>query len=399
MNILILDEEFPYPLNTGKRIRSYNLIKRLAVHHKVHYLAYGKEDSDNFRAMHDAGLHPRAVPPQVPAKSGFLFYIRLFLNLFSRYPYIVSSHYSRVFQKAVHEAVAEITPDIVISEWSPYAIFVKDLRGTRKIIVAHNIEHLIWKRYYENEKWGPRKWYIGKQMTKVMNFELAAFNWVDGAIAVSEIEAASIKELNPKIPVQVVENGVDLEYFRPSPAKTDRHQLIFVGAMNWRPNQDAIQHFVHDILPLIRRKTSDIEAVFVGQDPPPQIKKLGEIPAVKIVGQVDDVRPYVMKAAVYIVPLRIGGGTRLKIVEALAMGKAVVSTSVGAEGLLVTDGKEISLADSPEQFATAVERLLNDGDLRARLGRAGRELVEKHYDWNRLAEKLSLFLCRVAEGR
>jgi sugar transferase (PEP-CTERM/EpsH1 system associated) len=399
MNILILDEEFPYPLNTGKRIRSFNLTKRLAGHHKVHYLAYGREDADNFRALQNAGMNPKAVPPQVPAKSGFLFYIRLFFNLFSSFPYIVSSHYSMLFQKAVHKAILEIKPEIVISEWSPYAVFVKDIRGARRIIVAHNIEHSIWKRYYENEKWAPRKWYIGKQMTKVMNFERAAFNWMDGAIAVSEIEAATIREMNPKLTVQVIENGVDLEYFRPSVAKADGHQLIFVGAMNWRPNQDAIQHFVHDIFPIIRKKMPDIEVAFVGQDPPPQIKKLGDFPGVKIVGQVEDVRPYVMKAAVYIVPLRIGGGTRLKIVEALAMGKAVVSTLVGAEGLLVTDGREILLADTPEQFATAVIRLLNDVDLRERLGRAGRELVERHYGWNQLAERLNSFLCRVSEGK
>jgi len=399
MKILILDEEFPFPLNTGKRIRSFNLTRIIAQKHEVHYLAYGEAASGSFGEMEKNDMHPIAVPNQIPRKSGLTFYFRLLTNLASQYPYIVTSHYSKIFQAKVEETANRLKPDLVICEWSPYAIFVKAIPGIKKIVVAHNIEGKIWERYYENEKNPIKKWYIKRQMLKVAGFEKAAFGWADGATAVSAIEAEEIRAYKQTLKVETVENGVDLEYFRPDTNKKVKKELSFVGSMNWRPNQDAIQYFAEEIFPLVREKEKDIVATFVGQDPPPHIRKLDSIPGIKIIGQVDDVRPYVHRAAVYIVPLRIGGGTRLKIIEALAMGKAVVSTRVGAEGLNVIDGQEIILADKPEEFAEKISILQQDEQLRNRLGVAGRKLVEAQYGWEKQAEKLERFLNKVVEGR
>jgi glycosyltransferase involved in cell wall biosynthesis len=178
----------------------------------------------------------------------------------------------------------------------------------------------------------------------------------------------------------------------PSPDEHQGDSLVFVGAMHWRPNQDAIQYFVDEILPLVRDRRPDVSIAVVGQEPPAHIQKLDSLPGVHIVGRVDDVRPYVDAATVYVVPLRIGGGTRLKILEALAMGKAVVSTSVGAEGLDVVDGEHILIADSADEFADRIERLLADPSLRGKLGRAGRALVTERYRWDSLARKLESFL-------
>jgi glycosyltransferase involved in cell wall biosynthesis len=171
--------------------------------------------------------------------------------------------------------------------------------------------------------------------------------------------------------------------------------------MHWRPNQDAVQYFVDEILPLVRKGRPDVSIAVVGQAPPAHIQKLDSLPGVHIVGRVDDVRPYVDAATVYVVPLRIGGGTRLKILEALAMSKAVVSTSVGAEGLDVIDGEHIMIADSAADFADRIERLLADSALRGKLGRAGRTLVAERYRWESLATKLESFLTEVVarQGR
>jgi len=399
MKILVLDEEFPCPLNTGKRIRTFNLISRLAVGHEVRYLAYGSENSDSFTTLHESGLHPIAVPPQVPEKSGPTFYLRLAANLFSSLPYIVSSHYSRPFALALRRCLDNSPVDLILCEWSPYAVYLKETADIKAVIVAHNIEARIWRRYYETEPGVLKKWYIGRQAVKVDAFERAAFRAVDGATAVSSEEAAAIKSFNPDLPVQVVENGVDLDYFAPSdpPPRPDR--LVLTGAMDWRPNQDAAVYFVEAIFPLLRYKFPSLEVTLVGREPPRRVVELGRVDGVTVTGTVDDVRPYISEAAVYVVPLRVGGGSRLKILEALAMKKAVVSTSVGAEGLEVTPGRHLELADTPQQFAQKVSILLHDAPRRTQLGEAGRRLVEERYGWDSIAAKLDSFLKEIATGK
>lgn len=393
MKILVLDEEFPYPLNTGKRLRSFNILKRLASNHQLRYLACGIHDSESFRALKQSGMNPVAVSSQTPKKSGIMFYARLFANLFSRYPYIVTSHYSAKFRSAFSAQLTDFQPDLIICEWTPYTVFVKDIHSAIKIMVAHNIESRIWQRYYENEGNPLRKWYIGKQWVKVAAFERATTVWVDGITAVSDKEAIELRSMGGNIPIEVIDNGVDLDYFQPGrPYQTQMRKLVFTGSMDWRPNQDAALYFVNELLPRIHRKYPDVEITFVGRNPPRHIMALNNMNRVTVTGTVEDVRPYIQEAAVYVVPLRIGGGSRLKILEALAMKKPVVSTSMGAEGLDVDDGRNILIADSPEQFAKNVGKLLDDPTFGHELAEDGRKLVEKRYGWNRLALKLDRFL-------
>ena len=399
MRVLVIDEEFPYPLDSGKRIRSYQLLSRLTARCKLHYLAYGTAHSEGFSALERAGISPRPVAAELPAQSGPGFYLRLLANLFSRYPYIVSRHYSRLFQNHLRAAVAEIQPDLILCEWTPYAVFASNIIDIPHVIVAHNIEHRIWQRYYEYEESALKKWYIGRQAPKVATFEREAFGRADGAVAVSKSEADEIRSMNDRLKVAVVENGVDLDYFAPSPDRENAEALVFVGAMHWRPNQDAVIFFVEEILPRIRQHRPDVTFTIVGQGPPPHIQKLDSRPGVRVTGRVEDVRPYVGAAAVYVVPLRIGGGTRLKILEALAMKKAVVATSVGAEGLEVVDDRHLLLADSADSFAEQVLRLLEDAALRRGLGDAGRRLVEERYGWDRLADKLYEYLSELVKQR
>jgi len=392
MKILVLDEEFPYPLNTGKRIRSFHLLRRLAANHDVHYLAYGETASPGFNALAKAGMNPIAVTQRVPRKSGLVFYGRLLANLFSASPYIVASHHSREFQYAVERAVDRLHPEVILCEWTPYAVYVQRIHQARTMIAAHNIEANIWRRYFEHETSALKKWYIGRQLPKVVRFERAAFGRVDGITAVSEVEAREISAVTGSTVVRVVENGVDLAYYKADNDPPDSQELVFTGSMDWRPNQDAAHYFVRDIFPRLRNKYPSLTVSFVGRNPPPDITALARISGVAITGTVDDVRPYIRRAAVYIVPLRIGGGSRLKILEALAMRKAVVSTTVGAEGLKVIDGSNILLADDPDGFAGKIELLLEDPDLRNRLGGAGRETAEKLYSWDSIAVKLDQFI-------
>jgi polysaccharide biosynthesis protein PslH len=374
MKVLVLDEEFPYPTNNGKRTRSFNLYRRLVSQFQIRYVSYG-EDGLAAEALRSEGIEPVAVRARVPLKQGPLFYSRLLANLLSPLPYIVTSHYSQVYQDAVRDNVAQFRPDLVVCEWTPYAEYVKGLSSIKKLLSTHNVEADIWQRYYENETNWIRCWYIRKQWRKVERFERAALSWVDAATAVSDLDCARLAKECPGLRMATIPNGVDLDYFRALPQPAQRRHLVFTGSMDWRPNQDAARYFIREILPLLKQARPDLECTFVGRDPPPDIKRLGHVPGVHITGTVDDVRHYVERATVYIVPLRIGGGSRLKILEALAMGRAVVSTTVGAEGLDVAHERQVLLADDPQSFAAAVLRLLDDPERCRELAVQGRRLV------------------------
>ncbi|HUV30008.1 MAG TPA: glycosyltransferase [Acidobacteriota bacterium] len=399
MKILVIDEELPYPVNSGKRSRTFNLTRLLASDNEITYLAYGTPDSESFRQLRRHKISPVVVRPPQRTQAGVRFYARLLLNLFSPYPYIVTSHYTRRFRDRLNELLAASRYDVLICEWTPYAVFIRDLHGPATVIVAHNIESSIWRRYEAYEKNPLKKLYIAIQRRKVERFERQCFGWADGATAVSKEEADAIEAYGAGYTVQVIENGVDMDYFRPQAADVNRDLVVFTGAMDWRPNQDAARYFVENVFPLLRRRRPCMKAVLVGRNPTAQVTSLARVDGVTVTGTVDDVRPYIARAAVYVVPLRIGGGSRLKILEAMAMEKAVVSTSVGAEGLAVTDGDNIIIADGDESFARSVLRCIDDEVLRQSVARGGRLLVESHYRWQTLAARLNRYLNSLAGGK
>ena len=399
MKLLIIDEEFPYPLNTGKRLRTYNLTRELAKENEVHYLAFGTESSDSFKHFQNTHLNPHAVAPLQREQSGSRFYAKLFMNLFSPLPYIVTSHYSRSFEQVLIDLQKKHRFDIMICEWSPYARYLENLSDCRKIIVAHNIEATIWKRYAENESNPVKRWYIQKQYEKVAAFEKSCFHLSDGATAVTKQEADTINSYGVPYATEVIDNGVDTEYFHPIETPVKQNRLVFTGSMDWRPNQDAAIFFAEEILPLLKKMKPDIEAVFVGRNPPEHIKALEKFNGFELTGTVDDVRPYIADAALYIVPLRIGGGSRLKILEAMAMKKTVISTSVGAEGLNVKNKDTILLADSAETFAKLILEHLPPHEQSIRVAENGYHLVHREYRWEQLGKKLNAYLTKIAGNR
>ena len=204
----------------------------------------------------------------------------------------------------------------------------------------------------------------------------------------SEVDRTEVERSAPGLPTSVVPNGVDAEWFAPSPAASDPDAMVFTGVMDWLPNVDGITFFVTHVLPRIRRVIPRAELTVVGRDPSPSLVRRLTGDGVRFTGTVEDVRPHVARARLVVVPLRIGGGTRLKILEAWAMEKAVLSTSIGAEGLPAVDGENIALADTADQMAERAVELLTDGQLVKRLGAAGRTIVEERFTWNRIADRL-----------
>lgn len=395
MKILVIDEGFPFPLNTGKRIRTFNLTNELAKNIEISYLAYGDISNDSAKYLRLHNITPYAVKPVDLKQLGIKFYFKLFLNIFSPFPYIVTSHYTSRFAKKLDQLIKINIYDIIIVEWTPYAIYVKNIINCKKIIVAHNIESDIWKRYLENEKNYIRRLYIQLQYNKLMTFERNAFKWVDGATAVSSKDSSFIENLNLKYNAAVIENGVDTEYFHPIENKINDNTLVFTGSMDWRPNQDAALYFVNEIFPLLKKIIPNINVYFVGRNPPQHIIKLGDLNGITITGIVDDVRQYIAQSALYIVPLRIGGGSRLKILEAMAMKKPIVSTSIGAEGLDVTNYKDILLADTPEDFCSLCIKVLRDHQLSETIAQNGFELVYTKYKWTLIGKNLLKYLTNL----
>jgi len=381
--VLALDEEIPFPCNTGKRIRTYNILKQLARYFAIDLLVHkNNADAEAMAAMREIGVEPVVASSSIPAKSGPRFWWTLVGHLFGPYPYSVASHYQAGYRQRLEELLSTRNYDLVHCEWTPYGRYLRQC-PLPWMIATHNVEFQILERFTDNMT-GIHKLFYSLQARRMRRFEVAMFRLAHGLTAVSEGDAAFIERLSGRRPT-VVANGVDLEYFSPASGQADSHQMVFTGSMDWRPNQDGLRWFLERIVPLLPAD-SPWSCKLVGRNPPEWLSRMcGPEGFIDMIGTVPDVRPYVHRAGIYIVPLRIGGGSRLKILEALAMGKAIVSTTIGAEGLGLEDGRHLLLADSPEDFAAAIVRLAGDADLQASLGSAGRSFVERHYSWDRIA--------------
>lgn len=266
------------------------------------------------------------------------------------------------------------------------------------VMFEHNVEYMIWKRLSAIEPSPLRRALFEVEWRKLRAREAAACAGSDLTVAVSEPDRRILAQLAPDARTASIPTGVDTTYFSPIAGREQPSRLVFTGSMDWHPNEDAVLHFADSMLPLIRQQIPDVSLAVVGRRPTERLRQAGEKHGILVTGTVDDVRPYIAEASVYVVPLRAGGGTRLKIFEALAMGKAVVSTTVGAEGLALTPGREYVAADDPRAFAAAVVSLLRDSRRRRALGQAGRRLVEERYSWAQVAGEFeSLCLQAVAD--
>ncbi|MBT6339271.1 MAG: glycosyltransferase [Desulfobacula sp.] len=391
MRVLVIDEELPFPVNTGKRLRTFNLLKFLAPNHEITFMCRQPDGNNtvNCDAFEKLGINVITVPHPILKKEGLKFYLSLFANLFSVYPYSVSSHYSGMIVEAIKTEVNKKCYDLIHCEWTPYAINLKQFVKIPIVLNAHNVEAMIWKRNVEVAKNPVLKAYVWLQWKKMVRFERKAFVQFKGIATVSEPDKAVISKTFSPEKIMVIENGVDVNYFQSSNNSMQPLSLVFTGSMDWRPNVDAMIYFLDCIWPLLVEKCPEVRLTIVGRNPMPALKmRVAGENNVKLTGTVDDVRPFISQAAVYIVPLRVGGGSRLKILEALSMKKAVVSTTIGAEGLDLSPEKDIVIADSPEDFAHQIVALFADEVLCRELAMTGQKTILKSYQWHNIAKKL-----------
>jgi polysaccharide biosynthesis protein PslH len=374
MHILWLKTELLHPVDKGGKIRTYQTLKHLKALHQVTYLCL-----DDGSAAPDAEALAREychalirVPFSAPAKGTVGFYADLARNVVSSLPYAVAKYRSRAMAAAIRTAVRERDIDLVVCDFLFPSINVPDDVGVPVLLFQHNVEAAIWRRHAESAGHPIKRRYMRAQYARMRAWERRECRRVAHVVAVSEQDAADMAREYGVTAVSAVPTGVDLDFFQPSGAQRQEDgRLVFVGSMDWMPNEDGTAWFVREILPSIRQAVPGVHLDIVGRNPSPAVQALArEDAGVTVTGTVSDVRPYVERAAVSVVPLRIGGGTRLKIFEGMALESAIVSTTIGAEGLPLRDGEEIVIADSPADFAQACVRLMRDAQARAALGRA-----------------------------
>ncbi len=393
MKILFLSITVPFPPTDGGRIRVLNLLKPIARKNQITFLALETTPTDQEGIAHLRSLgidaHLVARGPNLPPLN-----LRTAVRaLVKGQPITVARYDYPAFRQKFHSLLAGDAFDLIHYEMF-HAAQYRARANLPTLLSQQNVDSYIWRRLCEQTDHPLRKLLFWTQARAFARYERSMSPRFDAIACVSEIDRALLQKVCPELTIEVIPNGVDLESYQPNHALEEEGALIYTGSMDWYPNEDAVIYFADEILPLIQaRWERDAPAerlmfYIVGQYPTHRVQKLAERPGIIVTGRVEDVKPYIARAAVYVVPLRMGSGTRLKILEALAMEKAIVSTPIGEEGLHLIDGEEILIADVPSRFADAVLRLLTDKQMRRRIGESGRRRVEADYDWRRIGEKL-----------
>jgi len=393
MKILWVKANKILPVHSGGDIRSFNILRQLAKQDEVIFLSYydGPRDRDYEEEL------GRQLPGSVCVCTGkhndsvvargldYLFRVPRPI------PYAVSRFESVRVQKKLEQCIAETRPDIAVCDFLDAAINFPRSLGVASLLFQHNVESEIWRRHAETSTGWLRRRIYQMEFAKMLRYERGMLRKFDHVIAVSEHDRMLMSVWTEAARISVVPTGVDLARFTPAGnAQTANPLGVFVGAMDWPPNVDAMEYFCNEIWPAVQAKVPGAQFRIVGRNPGARIQRLAST-SVQVTGSVPSVIEHLKEAAVVVVPLRIGGGTRLKIYEAMAAGKAVVSTTIGAEGLDVKHGTDIWLADDASAFASAMVRFLQDPAARRTLELAAAATAAQH-DWSAVANKFRQIL-------
>jgi polysaccharide biosynthesis protein PslH len=376
------------PLDTGGKLRTYNILRQLDSGHELTYLSYygGARDEQYERDIVDhlpgtVSMHT-AAPDTTPAER-YLDYVR---RLPSRAPYAVSKFTAREVRQTVSEWIQQQKFDVAVCDFLSSALNFPDHLATPSALFQHNVETVLWKRKAEFEVKAADRIVSKIEYAKMLRFEPAQVRRFHHVIAVSEADRQAMSGMVDPSHISVVPTGVDLsKYQYDAELQPSGLLVVYTGSMDWEANIDGVEFFCREIWPLVLQKVSGARFRIVGRDPHPRVKNLAS-DSVEVTGTVPSIVPHLREAAVFVVPLRIGGGTRIKIYEGMATGKATVSTSVGAEGLDVEHGRDILLEDDPKAFAEAIVTLLKDPGMRRRYEAAAAATARK-YDWSVIAQK------------
>jgi len=384
-SILMVAPAWPYPPTWGFATRVYHLAKELAKRHRVSLLTYGRVGA----ALGEAAAMFESVDVVASPVAETSKRRRQARSVFSARSAHLGGLRSDQMIAAVANLLAQRRFDLVQLESTQMA-FCGAVTDAPVALDEHNVEYLLLKRLASAESVPARKAFGYLEAAKARREEARAWRRADGVIFTSSADLEVMRVSLPYKSGCVVPNGVDVERFKPSDMVPEPNTVVFTGAINYRPNTDAVAFFVRDVLPRLRRLQRSTRFVVVGRGAPDWLVRMAG-PEVEFTGEVPDVRPYLARAHVVVAPLRAGSGTRLKILEAMAMGKPVVSTAIGCEGLRVVDGEDISIADDPQALAESTAHLMSHPARAIELGRNARLLAERDYSWPVVAQRLDNF--------
>lgn len=384
MKILFTLPYIPIPQTFGGAIRVFQMIKIAAEHHEVTILSFGTpEEEQALRNTFGKNTKIHVVrDPWVRA------YRRIgqFYSLFTKHSFFYKLVESEEMKNTVHRLLSENDFDIVQTEFAHTAAYDLPTNAV-KILDAHNVEYDNFRRIYENAHTPLRRLHYYYEYKKFRNEEQAACRRYDIIFTTSKRDKIILDGDVPEIPKYVIPNGVDSAYFIPSQETPEPYSLVFTGAMSYVPNYDGMLYFLDDIFPRILQHEPKAKIYIVGSKPPAELRRRAADNII-VTDYVEDVRPYVYRSSIYVVPLRMGGGTRLKVLEAMAMKKPIVTTNIGCEGIEIVSGNSAIIADEPQEFADSVVRLLRDRALRQKITDTGYEIMHTRYDWKIIGEQV-----------
>ncbi|MEO8099696.1 MAG: glycosyltransferase [Acidobacteriota bacterium] len=399
MKILWVNQYFLHPTERGGQIRSLGILRQLHRRHEVHYAALEDPTSSEGRDMaHTFSTHAYPVPHPVVSRRSLSFVPQLLSNIFgSDLPLAVSRYASPALLQKVTEIEAKEHFDCIVCDFVASGVQIPDIK--RSVIFQHNVETTIFERHAEHAKTPLHRWFFSNQARRMHAYEKRMCRDSMHVIAVSDIDAQRMRDMFQITNVSSVATGVDVDYFRrPVDSRPPEIQFVFVGSMDWLPNNDAVLWFAKDILPLIRQRKPNCKVAIVGRKPDPRVLDLaGSDADIEVTGTVPDVRPYLWNSQISILPLRIGGGTRMKVYEAMAAGLPVVSTTVGVEGLEGQPGRDLLIGDTPEAFAEQCISLLDNPALYNSISEAGFRLVDETCGWESVSRQFEKVLLDAAQ--
>ncbi len=393
MKILIACKEFPHSRVIGGPILIYNRLKHLAKNHIVSLAAFSKPGDELHIPSVQPYCHDLRLVPLPPKRSLAKTTVDFFTSPIPHY--FLRVHGSKEMAHTIAEMVKKDNYDFVIAEYSVMGQFIHknpELPPTRRIISVHECYYLARHKSFQHHKLGLDKLKEAINLKGLKKYEFDMYRNADKVLALTPQGKDELLAICPDLDISVVPHGVDVDTFAFSPQVEEENSLVFLGNYLHYPNVDAVLYFHEEIWPSLKKALPELKFYVVGQSPPPEITRLVSDESIVVTGTVDDVTPYLRRGQIFICPVRLGGGFRGKILEAMALGRPVVSTRLGAEGIPASDGENIILADGPDDFVKGITGLIGNAELYHRIQNNARKLMEEHYAWDKGVARLEAVL-------
>jgi len=393
MKILIISKTFPYPPITGGKVLIYNSLKHISKHHDLTLVSFIESIEERryipFLRKYCSRVETVLFAPKVSFWDTLAYYSHHGLSVFSSTPRHISIYDCPVMRSKIVDLLNDHTFDVVEVDFTQMAQFAdKKISQFCSVLVLHELSFISIYRRAIVTKDPLKRAFLHWEYLKMREYEKGLCSRFRKIVVLSELDRRRLKQLSPCANISVIPGSVDTSCFEHTASSTKDATILFVGSMGHFPNVDGIRYFHSHIFPLVKKSVHGVQLNIVGKDPPPEVLQLQCDKAANVLGYVQDLIPYYKSSSVFVCPIRIGGGIRMKILEAMAMGVPVVSTSIGCEGLLVENEKNIVVADEPQEFAEKVTQLLQSADYASKIGENGRRLVEKAYDSRVIAGKM-----------